>query len=298
MAVMSPNTTPPQRNGHDVIPPRAWESEDRHGRHRVEQQQWENSPRRLVIHTSVFTGRVLRRWGRDVATMVESLVMPVVLLVTLDIVLGDNIKLVTGESALYGSVPLIAMVGAMTGAMVTGISLMRERTDGVLSRFWVLPVHRAAGLLSRLIADALRITVTTGVVLGVGVAMGFRFRQGVWAALAWVGIPTLLGLAFTAAVLTLSLYAANTVMVELSEGVWAVLMFFSTGFVPLDQYPDWIRPVVQHQPVSCAIEAMRGLSLGGPVLQPFLEVLAWSAGIMLACLLPLAIGYRRASKRG
>ena len=45
-------------------------------------------------------------------------------------------------------------------------------------------------------------------------------------------------------------------------------MFFSTGFVPLDQFPDWIQPVVEHQPVSCAIEAMRGLSLGGPVLAP------------------------------
>ena len=45
-------------------------------------------------------------------------------------------------------------------------------------------------------------------------------------------------------------------------------MFFSTGFVPLEQYPRWIQPVVQHQPVSYAVEAMRGLSLGGPVLAP------------------------------
>ena len=45
-------------------------------------------------------------------------------------------------------------------------------------------------------------------------------------------------------------------------------MFFSTGFVPLDQFPRWIQPVVEHQPVSYAVEAMRGLSLGGPVLAP------------------------------
>jgi ABC-2 type transport system permease protein len=230
--------------------------------------------------------------------MVESLIMPVVLLVTLDIVLGDNIKLVTGQSALYGSVPLMAMVGAMTGAMVSGIALMRERTDGVLSRFWVLPVHRAAGLLSRLAADAVRITITTVVVLGVGMALGFRFQQGVLPALMWVLIPTVLGLAFTAAVILLSLYAANTVMVELSEGVWAVLMFFSTGFVPLDQYPDWLRPVVEHQPVSCAIEAMRGLSIGGPVARPLAEMLVWSIGIVALCAIPLGLGYRRASKRG
>ena len=125
----------------------------------------ENSPRRLVPHTWVLTSRILRRWSRDPATVFESLIMPIVLLVTLDIVLGDAISQVTGHSALYGSVPLVAMVGAMTGAMIGGIGLMGERTDGLLSRLWVLPVHRASGLLSRLAADVVRIVVPTAVIL-------------------------------------------------------------------------------------------------------------------------------------
>lgn len=297
MAVLSQRDKAIRHNGSEVIPPDLEATTGGCGRHRL-RRHWENSPRRLVAHSSVLTARLLRRWGRDTTTMVESLIMPVVLLVTLDIVLGDNIKLVTGQSALYGSVPLMALVGAMTGAMVSGIALMRERTDGVLSRFWVLPVHRAAGLLSRLAADAVRVTTTTVVVLGVGIALGFRFRQGIPAAVLWVFVPTVLGMAFTAAVILLSLYAASTVMVELSEGIWAVLMFFSTGFVPLDQYPESIRPVVEHQPVSCAIEAMRGLSIGGPVARPLTEMLLWSVGILALCALPLAMGYRRASKRG
>ena len=36
------------------------------------------------------------------------------------------------------------------------VGIMRERTDGLLSRLWVLPVHRASGLLARLAADAVR----------------------------------------------------------------------------------------------------------------------------------------------
>ena len=69
-------------------------------------------------------------------------------------------------------------------------------------------------------------------------------------------------------------------MVEATEVIWALLMFFSVGFVPLEQYPHWIQPVVQHQPVSYAIEAMRGLSLGGPVRAPMVEMLLWSVGIV------------------
>jgi ABC-2 type transport system permease protein len=230
--------------------------------------------------------------------VLESLIMPVLLLVTVNIVLGDGVSQLTGHSALYGSVPLIAMVGAMSGSMVGGINLMRERSDGLLSRLWVVPVHRESGLLSRLAADVVRIVITTGVIMCAGLVLGFRFQQGILASVAWLFVPTVFGVAFTMFVITLALYSANTIVVEATEIVWGLLMFFSTGLVPVDQYPRWMQPVVQHQPVSYAVEAMRGLSLSGPVLAPLVAMLLWSAGIAAVFAVPMAIGYRRASTRG
>jgi ABC-2 type transport system permease protein len=258
----------------------------------------ENSPRRLVVHTWILAGRLLRRWSRDPATVLESLMMPVLLLLTVNIVLGDGVSQLTGHSALFGSVPLIAMVGAMSGSMVGGINLMRERSDGLLSRLWVVPVHRASGLLSRLAADVVRIVVTTAVIMCAGLILGFRFRQGILASVAWLFVPTVFGLAFTVAVVTLALYAASTIVVEATEILWGVMMFFSSGFVPVHQYPRWLQPIVQHQPITYVVEAMRGLSLGGPVLTPMIAMLLWSAGIAAACAIPMAIGYRKASRRG
>jgi ABC-2 type transport system permease protein len=162
---------------------------------------------------------------------------------------------------------------------------------------WVLPVDRAAGLLSRLAADAVRIVLTTAVILCAGLVLGFRFRQGILAAVAWVFVPTVFGVAFSAAVVTLALYSAKTIVVEATGIIWALLQFFSTGFVPLDQYPRWLQPAVAHQPMSYAVEAMRGLSLGGPVLTPMIAMLLWSAGIAGGCAIPMAIGYRKASTR-
>jgi ABC-2 type transport system permease protein len=285
MSVSSEDKTTVALNGFGAVRPA--------GRH----DGWENSPRRLVPHTWVLTARILRRWSRDPATVLESLIMPVALLVTLNIVLGEGISEITGHSALYSSVPLIAMVGAMSGAMVGGIGLMRERTDGLLSRLWVLPVHRASGLLSRFAADAVRIVATTAVIMCAALVLGFRFRQGILASVAWLFVPMVFGVAFSVVVITLALYSARAIAVEASEIVWGLLMFFSTGFVPLDQYPGWIQPAVQHQPVSYAVEAMRGLSLGGPVLAPLVGMLLWSAGIAAACAIAMAIGYRRASMR-
>lgn len=256
------------------------------------------NPRRLLPDTWVLTNRILRRWSRDPTTLAETLIVPICFLFTLNIVLGDGISQVTGHSALYGSVPLVAMVAALSGATVGGIGVMRERTDGLLSRLWVLPVHRASGVLSRLAADAVRIVLSTAVIMCAGLVLGFRFRQGILESVAWLFIPTVFGVAFSVAVITLALYTAKTIVVEATAVIWGLQMFFSTGFVPLDQFPHWIQPVVEHQPVSYAIEAMRGLSLGGPVLVPMVAMLLWSVGIAAACAIPMAIGYRKASMRG
>jgi ABC-2 type transport system permease protein len=76
-----------------------------------------------------------------------------------------------------------------------------------------------------------------------------------------------------------------------------LVLLFSTGFIPLSGYPSWIQPVVEHQPLTYAIEAMRGMSLGGPVLSQLVGVLLWSGGIAAACAYPLIRGYRKASTR-
>jgi len=296
MAVKSPDKTAVIPNGFTGLRPEP-RRQSTSRRHRLPRSR-ENSPRRLVPHTWVLTARILRRWSRDPATVVQSLVMPAGFVVALDIVLGDGIEQVTGHSALYGSVPLVAMVGAMTGAIINAVSIMRERNDGLLSRLWVLPVHRASGVLARLASDAVRIVVITAVVMCIGLLLGFRFEQGILQSVVWLFIPAVFGVAFSAAIITLALYSASTVAPQATEVICAMLMFFCTGFVPLDQYPKWIQPVVEHQPVSCVIEAMRGLSLGGPVLVPIVGTLLWSAGIAALCAIPMAIGYRRASTRG
>ena len=114
----------------------------------------------------------------------------------------------------------------------------------------------------------IRIVGTTAVLMCAGLILGFRFQQGILASVAWLFIPMVFGVVFSAAVNTLALYTSNTIVLEATQVVSALLMFFSTGFVPLDQFPRWIQPAVEHQPVSYAIEAMRGLSLGRAGVDP------------------------------
>lgn len=258
----------------------------------------ENSPRVLFRHTWIHTKRLLIRLVRDPMTFVFGLVLPICFLMVTNLVLGDSIKMVTGASALYGSVPLVTLIGAMNGASVGVLGLVTERANGLLARLWVVPVHRASGLLARILSDAVRVVLNSAVLLGVGLILGMRLHQGWLAGLAWLCIPALFGMAFAMFALTVAAYWPNPILVEAITLVSALLLFFCTGFVPLDQYPTWIQPVVEHQPLSYATEVMRGLTLGGPVLHPLTGIAIWSVGIFVACAIPMVIGYRRASMRG
>lgn len=255
----------------------------------------QHAARLFVAQTLLQTNRLLTRWARDYITVIGAIVLPILFMVVLNIVLGNLAYVVTHDSGLYSIVPLIALGAAITGSTFVAIDLMRERSFGLLARLWVLPVHRASGLISRILANAIRTLVTTLVMLGTGVVLGFRFRQGLIPSLMWISVPVILGIAIAAMVTTVALYTAQTVVVEGVELVQAIAIFFSTGLVPLNSYPGWIQPFVAHQPVSYAIAAMRGFAMGGPVLSPMIGMLVWTAGICVVCAVPLAIGYRRAS---
>ncbi|MFI5782913.1 ABC transporter permease [Nocardia sp. NPDC051570] len=253
--------------------------------------------RYALSQTVIQTRRLLLRWRRDPLTMAESLVFPAGLLIVLNTVLGRQISAFSGVSALYGSVPMVTLVSAMSGSLAGAITLGRERDAGLLARLWVLPVHRVSGPAARVLAEGVRILTCTVVLFGVGVALGFRFRQGIPAAVGLVCVPVVYGLGFATLVTAVAVYTSKPALVEAISLGSSLLMFFSTGFVPLAAYPAWATPIVAHQPMSQAIDAMRGLSLGGPVRDPVMATLAWSIGAIVVCAGPALVGYRRASRR-
>lgn len=251
--------------------------------------------RDLLSETQVLTRRLLLRAARTPMTLVHGVLLPSSFLVTLKVVFGDSITTITGQDSLYRSVPLVALISAMSGSSTGMVGINAERSGGFLARLWVLPIHRAAGLLARLGAEALRLVFTTTVILGVGFVLGFRFHRGVGDALLWVVVPVIFGLAFAALATAAALYWPRAVMVEATQPVIILGATFCTGFVPLDMYPEWVQPVVRNQPMSLAVDAMRGLSVGGPVWPPTMSFLLWCVAILLVCTWPIIVGYRRAS---
>ena len=158
----------------------------------------ENSLRHLLSQTVVLTRRLLIRLVRNPMTIVHALMLPVAFLLTLKVVFGDSITSITGENALYRSVPLVALVAAMSGSTAGVVGINAEHLDGFLARLWALPYIAPPDCCRGWPPKTIRLLGTTLVILGAGIILGFRFHRGVAGALLWLAVPVIFGVAFSA----------------------------------------------------------------------------------------------------
>ncbi|MFZ2238589.1 MAG: ABC transporter permease [Gordonia amarae] len=248
-------------------------------------------------HSMVLAGRQFLIWAREPFTTAQSILMPALSMVLIKVVMGDTIGRATGLNSVYGSVPMIILVGSMFGSMATALRLNQESTAGLLSRLYVMPIHRGADLTARIVAELVRILVTTVVLLGVGYLLGFRFAEGVWTVFGLIGVAVLYGTSFSVFIIALAVNSRpGASMVHYVSLLSTVLMFFNSGFTPVDMYPEWLQPIVEYQPMSPAIDVMRGLALGDrPIAHKLVIVFIWSAIMIVLFIYPAIRGYRKAA---
>ncbi|OSC29661.1 hypothetical protein B8W69_08325 [Mycobacterium vulneris] len=257
---------------------------------------------RLEPHGSLWTqswvqaGRLLLRWRRDEAVLMGSLLLPVFLLFCYQIVLGEQVRKVTGVESVYGVVPMCAVISALFGSLGNSVGITMDRESRMLSRMWVLPIHRASAITGWIIAEVVRALLGTILITAIGLAMGLRFTQGWLAALVFLLIPSIAVTGFTSLVMAMAIRNnGRTAMTWLLSATFA-LAFVNTGASPIKLFPAWAQPLIRMQPISPPIEAMRSLAHGGPLLQPLAITMTWTV-VLLAVSIPVAVrGYRLAAE--
>lgn len=227
----------------------------------------------------IFAGRLIRGWRRHPAVPIQGVLFPTALLVFYHLLAGKSMAAITGTDNLESLVPMCALAGGMFGAIGAGLALPIERSNGLLSRFWTLPVHRASAITGRLLAEAARTLLGVVIITAVGVALGLRFHGNLVSLIPYLLLPVLVVVTFSMLVMTLALKSGgNAVFMWLGTSSVG-LAFCSPGFAPVGSFPTWLQPVIQYQPLSPAIETMRALTEGDPALNSLLIALAWIAVI-------------------
>jgi ABC transporter DrrB family efflux protein len=187
--------------------------------------------------------------------------------------------------------PGIVVLAVAFGSSQTGTAFAEDTANGTIDRLRTLPISRTAIFLGRSLADTVRNLFVIGFMTGLGTLVGFRAHRGIGDALVAVAIVVLLGLAFSwlSALIGLSVTTAETAQVATLLLV-IPLAFSSSMFVPIATMPAWLAAFARVNPVTCAVDAVRGLTSGShPSPWP---ALVWSA-VLLAFSIPATIARDR-----
>jgi ABC-2 type transport system permease protein len=180
---------------------------------------------------------------------------------------------------------LLPGILVMTVTMITiytGMGLNTDLEKGIFDRFRTMPVWRPAVLVGMLMADAVRYTAASIVVLTLGFVLGFRADGGAF------GVPLAIGLLLVFCfalswmwiVLGLKAQTAETVM-QMSMTILFPLTFASNVFVDPSTMPGWVQAFVKVNPITQLTDASRALMHGTDPGNSVLWSLLWSAGLVV-----------------
>ena len=180
--------------------------------------------------------------------------------------------------------------------MYTGMALNTDIDKGVFDRFRSLPIWRPAVLVGMLLADTVRYTLASLVVITLGVVLGFRPDGGPLGVVLAVALLLVFSfsLSWVWTAIGLTMETPESVM-QVSMTVLFPLTFASNVFVDPDTMPGWVQAFVDVNPVSHLTTAARGLMHGGSEASAIAWVLAWSVGLV-AVFAPLTMRLYRAER--
>jgi len=244
----------------------------------------------------IITGRNLRRLTRVPTLLVFATVQPVLFVLLFTYAFGGAIHVPGTGRYIDFLLPGIVVLAIGFGASQTGVAIADDLSLGMVDRFRSLPIPGIAFLAGRVAADAVRNLFVTGLMVGVGVAIGFRFHAGPAAALAVVALAVATGVAFSWLNLLLGLAVKESESAGLAGLFPVVILFFtSSALVPVATMPGWLQAFARANPVTVITGALRALCLGGPTARPVIQAAAWLAGLLVITIPAAIAAYKRAA---
>ena len=242
--------------------------------------------------TQVMIARSLRRSVRDPEAFITALALPVILMLLFVYVFGGAFNAgVHTAGALSGGyanyvVPGLIVLCAAYGAGTTAVAVATDMSSGIVDRFKSMPVAAWTVLAGQIVASLARNLLATALVIGVGLAVGWRPTGG---PLDWLAAAGLIVLFITALSWLAACFGLVAGSPEAATGATFALMFIpylSSAFVPASTMTRVLRPIAANQPFTPLIEAMRGLwmgytSTGANVGHEALLAVAYFGGILI-----------------
>ncbi len=242
--------------------------------------------------TAILTGRSMRHILRSPDTIITTAITPIALMLLFVYVFGGAIRSGTDNYVNY-LLPGIMLIAIASGIAYTAVRLFTDLQGGIFERFHSMPIARSSVLWAHVLTSLVSNGLVLVIIVGVGLAMGFRTSASV---LAWLAVAGILAL-FTLALTWLAVIAGLTAKtVDGSAGFSYVLIFLpfiSSAFVPTETMPGPVRVFAENQPVTSIVNTIQDLFAGQPVGSDIWIALAWCLGILVIAYVFAIAAYRR-----
>ncbi|MBS6678216.1 MAG: ABC transporter permease [Clostridiales bacterium] len=216
---------------------------------------------------------------RNPDTFLTSIIMPFLMMVLFVALFG---KLIHPENISYVNyiIPGVLLQCFGQCASVTAVSINRDVTGGMISRFSTLPIKRISVLGGHVLESTLRNFLTAAVVLAAAWFLGFRPLAGPGEWLLVLALMLCVILAFSWLSILIGVTSNSPEGASSLFTLVIVLPYLSSGFVPLDAMPGPLAAFARYQPMTPVIETMRsafqGMSLN---IETALVSLLWCIGL-------------------
>ncbi len=149
-------------------------------------------------------------------------------------------------------------------AIFYGINIIWERDLGIIHKFLVSPTPRQALVLGKALSAGVRALSQVVIVYALSLAVGVGINWN----------PLNIALVAVAAILTAALFSMFSLIIaalvktrERFMGIGQVLtmpvFFASNAIYPISMMPDWLQVIAHVNPLTYAVDALRGLMVVG-----------------------------------
>lgn len=159
--------------------------------------------------------------------------------------------------------PGILVQTVVFNSVYSGMGLSTDLGKGLFDRFRSLPIWSLAPFAGLMAGDILRHLIAGGIILTIGLILGYRPEAGVIGVVAAFLLLIAIGFGVGWIFMVLGL-VIRTPMTVMTIGFTAIfpLVFASNIMVDPATMPSWLRVFVDVNPVSLMTTAMRGLMAG------------------------------------
>jgi ABC-2 type transport system permease protein len=211
-------------------------------------------------HTWQVALRYIRALLRQPAWVGISLVQPVIWLLLFGALFKRTADIpgFSGGSYIEFLTPGVVVMLAISSAGWVGMGFIEDINRGTMDRLLVSPIWRGALNLGSVAQSVLSIVVQSAIVIGLSIAVGARFHNGVAGVAVLVAVAGLLGAVFASlsngvAVLT----RQRETLIGIVTMVTLPLTFLSSALMQQSLLPGWIQWIAKFNPVNWAAEAGR-----------------------------------------